>query len=48
MNNSERNSEPREIYEILAEIVANLKPGKENSIDDTTRESNKNSSEQTH
>ena len=34
MNSNERRSEPHEIYDILAEIVADLKPGKDKSIDD--------------
>ena len=35
MDTRERHSEPRYIYDILAEIVAELKPGKDNSIDET-------------
>lgn len=37
--NGERRSEPRDVNEILAEIIADLKAGKDNSINDRTRES---------
>lgn len=40
MYNSERRSEPRYVYDILAEIVADLKPRKEeDSRNDETRNS---------
>ena len=39
MNSNERRSEPRDVNDILAEIIADLKARKDNAEDDKARES---------
>lgn len=47
MNTSERRNEPIDINEILAEIINNLKAGKDNRINDRTRKGDKERGKQT-
>ena len=48
MNSNERRSEPRDVNDILAEIISDLKARKEgNEANDKTRNSNKECEQQT-